>query len=192
MKRGATVHYLHFYGTPFVGEEALNKVISLAKIANRYQPDPQPLLVVPFGKLQEKIALVTNPKMRTLLYRRMMVRIASMLAERMGAQALITGESLGQVASQTIENMTAINSVTRTMILRPLIGMDKSEIILRAKQWGTYQAAIGPGDDCCTLFADRHPSIRASESLLAEQESRLPIEEMTLEAVNSVEIHRIT
>src|SRR5262249_37048305 len=111
LRRGSPTHFTHFYGAPFVGEEVLEKVKDLVRIVNQYQPDPQPLHVIPFGKIQEKIALCTNPKMRTILYRRMMIRIANALAKKLKAQALVTGESLGQVASQTMENLATINSV---------------------------------------------------------------------------------
>ena len=171
LKRGADTSFLHFFGTPFVGDDVLAKVEDLARIVNRYHPDPRPLHVVPFGKIQEKIALATNPKLRTVLYRRMMVRIAAAAAERLGAQALVTGESLGQVASQTLENLVTINEAARLPILRPLVAFDKEEIIAAAKRWQTFEASIRPGADCCTLFADRHPTIRSTLAQVEEQEA---------------------
>ncbi len=191
LKRGATTSFVHFYGTPFVGEEVLAKVEDLARLVNRFQPSPHPLHVVPFGKIQEKIALVTNPKMRTLLYRRMMVRIAGELSRKLGAQGLVTGESIGQVSSQTIENIAIIDQSAELPILRPLVTWDKDEIIDFAQKIGTYETSIRPGVDCCTLFADRHPSLRANPALIAEQESRYSIPDLIQEAIGSIEIRRI-
>ncbi len=183
LRRGSPCSFIHFYGTPFVGEEVLEKIEDLVRIVNRYQPDPQPLHIVPFGKIQEKIALATNPKMRTVLYRRMMVRISCALARRLKAQALVTGESLGQVASQTLENMSTINAVANLPILRPLIGYDKDQIIEEAQKRGTYETSIRPAVDCCTLFADRHPSIRTTLPLIEEQEAKFPVQEFVEEAL---------
>lgn len=191
LRRGSPTSFIHFYGTPFVGEEALTKVEDLVGIVNRYQPEAQPLHVVPFGKIQEKIALATNPKMRTLLYRRMMVRVSCALARKIRAHALITGESLGQVASQTVENMAQINAVADMPILRPLITYDKDEIIAQARKWGSYETSILPAADCCTLFADRHPTIRGSAEAVAEQEARFPVNELVQEALDSIETRKI-
>jgi tRNA uracil 4-sulfurtransferase len=191
LRRGATAHFIHFYGTPFVGQEALEKVEDLVALVNRYQPDPQPLFVVPFGKIQERIALVTQPKVRTILYRRMMVRIANRLAEKLKIQALITGESLGQVASQTLENLAIINEVSSIPILRPLITYDKDEIIEQAQRWGTYETSIQPALDCCTLFADRHPILKASQGLVQDQESRFPVDEIVQQALEETSSHKV-
>jgi thiamine biosynthesis protein ThiI len=190
LKRGSPVSFIHFYGTPFVGPEALEKVEDLVRIVNRFQPEPQPLYVVPFGKIQEKIALATNPKMRTLLYRRMMVRISNAAAKQISALALVTGESLGQVASQTVENISIVNAVSELPILRPLITFDKDEIIAKAHRWATFETSVRPAADCCTLFADRHPILRATASLLEEQEERFPVDELVAEAVAQIEIRR--
>jgi len=187
LRRGSPCSFIHFYGTPFVGEDVLVKIEDLVRLVNRYQPDPQPLYIIPFGKIQERIALVTNPKMRTVLYRRMMIRISCAVAKRIKAQALITGESLGQVASQTLENLSTINAVADLPILRPLIGYDKDQIIEEAQKRGTYETSIQPVVDCCTLFADRHPSIQTTLSLIEEQEAKFPVEEMVQEAISQLQ-----
>jgi thiamine biosynthesis protein ThiI len=191
LRRGSPSAYLHFYGAPFVGEEVLAKIEDLVRIINRYQPNPQPLHLVPFGKIQEKIALVTNPKMRTLLYRRMMIRVANRLAKRIGAEAIVTGESLGQVASQTVENMATINAVAEIPILRPLVTYDKIEIVAQAKKWGSYEVSIRPGLDCCTLFGDRHPTLRSTPAILEEQEAKFPMLELVDEALDGMKIHKV-
>ena len=183
LRRGSPSSFIHFYGTPFVGEEALEKIKELVRIVNHYQPDPKALYVIPFGKIQEKIAKVTNPKMRTLLYRRMMIRISGEVAKRIKACALITGESLGQVASQTVENLATIDSVAQLPILRPLIAYDKDEIIEQAHRWGSFATSIQPTLDCCTLFADRHPTLRSTPPLLEEQEQRFSVDELVAEGL---------
>ncbi len=191
LKRGARVSYVHFYGTPFVGQEALEKVEDLVRLINRYQPDPQPLYVVPFGKIQEQVALATDKRVRTIIYRRLMIRIAEALAPKLRAQALITGESIGQVASQTIENMATINSAATIPVLRPLVTHDKDEIIAKAKRLGTFTTSIRPAADCCTLFADRHPAIRAQLERIHEEEARLPMNELIERAISGIEIKRV-
>lgn len=175
MKRGAEVAFVHFHGAPFVGREALEKVEELVRIVNQFQPEPHPLIVIPFGGIQEQIARVTSSRIRTVLYRRMMIRIAEQIASNLGAKALVTGESLGQVASQTIENITTINSVAKLPILRPLIAYDKDEIIKKAKQFGTFETSIKPAADSCVLFADNHPILRSTAAKAEEQERNFDI-----------------
>ncbi|MBY0469652.1 tRNA 4-thiouridine(8) synthase ThiI [bacterium] len=187
LKRGARVSFLHFDGQPFIGPQSRQKVEDLVQILNRYQPKPMPLYIVPFGKIQEQIALVTNPKLRTVLYRRMMFRIASRAAERMGAKALVTGDSLGQVASQTLENIATIDDCSGHTVFRPLISMDKEEIISLAQKYGTFDISIRPAADCCTLFADRHPSTRQRIEVIQAQEERFSPQELVEIAVKSGE-----
>ena len=186
LKRGATSAFIHFSGAPFVGPEALEKVEALVRHVNCYQHIIQPLHVIPFGKIQEKIALTTDAKLRTILYRRLMIKIATAIAPKLGVQALITGEALGQVASQTIQNMVVINSVTSPQlpVLRPLLSFDKSEIIDLAIKYQCYETSILPATDCCTLFADRHPQLKATEVQIAEQERRIDTEALIEEACN--------
>lgn len=188
LKRGSPVGLLHFHGGPFVGDEVLQKIDDLAQVVNRYMPDPRPVHVVPFGKIQERIALATNPKLRTLIYRRLMFRIACRLAEPFGYQGLVTGESLGQVASQTVENLSVVNAAANLPVIRPLITLDKDEIIAKARALGTYEISIRPGLDCCTLFADRHPTIRADLSIVETEEAKLPMQELIEQAVAQVQV----
>ncbi|MEK7691771.1 MAG: tRNA uracil 4-sulfurtransferase ThiI [Bdellovibrionota bacterium] len=190
LKRGGIVGFVHFYGTPFVGEATLRKIEDLVRLVNRYQPVPQPLLVVPFGKIQEKIALVTQPEIRTLLYRRMMFRIACRLSDMTGGIGIVTGESLGQVASQTVENLVAIDSSASRPVFRPLITFDKQEIINLAKRFGTFEKSAEPGVDCCTLFADRRPVTRASDAQAREQESLFDVDALVAEALEQTEIRK--
>ncbi len=183
LRRGCPVSFIHFSGEPFVGPAPLEKVEDLVRLVNRYQPAAKPLVVVPFGKIQEEIALATNPKLRTILYRRMMFRIAGRVAQTQGIQALVTGESMGQVASQTLDNLSVINRASPHVVLRPLLGMDKDEIIGEAKRWGTFETSIRPGIDCCTLFSDRHPAIRANPHIVEEQERCFDVEALVERAL---------
>ena len=190
LKRGSATSFIHFHGTPFVGDESLTKVEDLVRVVNRYQPTPMPLNIVPFGKIQEKIALATHAKLRTVLYRRLMVRVACRVAERHGLAALVTGEALGQVASQTVENLSTINRVSSLPILRPLVAFDKQEIIDEAKARQTYAISIRPADDCCTLFADRHPALAATEEAVAAEEAKLDLEALIQESLAGITVFR--
>ncbi len=178
IKRGAICSFIHFYGAPFIGPEALEKVMALAKIVNRYQPKPQPVYVVRFGEIQEEIAKLVDPKMLTLLYRRLMFGIAERIAAQINAQALVTGEALGQVASQTLDNIESVSSGRAISILRPLIAHDKEEIVDLAKKFKTYETSIIESADCCTLFADRHPMIRCSIEKILKVEELISLESL--------------
>jgi len=183
LKRGTATDFIHFYGTPFVGAEVLDKIEDLVRQVNLFQPEDGRLWIVPFGKIQERIALKSPPKLRTLLYRRMMVRVASQVADRNKIKALISGESLGQVASQTLDNLNTIEAATRTPLLRPLLTYDKAEIIKAAQLFGTYDISVRPGLDCCTLFADRHPSLRADIEALEALEAAFDCAALTEETI---------
>ena len=160
MKRGCTVRFIHFHGYPYVSKASWEKAEELVEHLTPYQ-FRSVLWLVPFGDVQREIVQSAPAPLRVVLYRRFMLRIAEDLAEREGAIALITGESLGQVASQTLENLTTIEEAARLPILRPLIGFDKEEIIGLAKRIGTYPISIQPDQDCCRLFIPPHPSVRA-------------------------------
>jgi tRNA uracil 4-sulfurtransferase len=191
LRRGSPTAFIHFYGAPFVEQDALVKVEDLVRVINSYQPSPQPLHVIHFGKIQEKVALKTNPKMRTVIYRRLMLRIASQVAKKLGAHSLVTGECLGQVASQTIQNMAVIESATELPILRPLVAFDKDEIVKEAVSWGTFDISIRPSADCCTLFADRHPVLYADQTEVENEEAKLDIGSLVEEGIKNLELRSI-
>jgi thiamine biosynthesis protein ThiI len=136
------------------------------------------LILVPFGELQQQVVLAVRPELRVVIYRRLMLRIAEQLARNWRARALVTGEVIGQVASQTLENMTTIAEATKLEILRPLVGMDKDEISAEAARIGTFPISIIPDQDCCTLFTPRHPATRVRLEEAFEAERALPIDEM--------------
>ena len=156
MKRGVTTCAIHFQSPPYTGELALDKVLQLAKILGEYENGMR-VYLVPFTKVQTEIHEKCPEGLGTLITRRFMMRIAERLARKFGALALITGESLGQVASQTMEAITCTDAVVGMPVFRPLIGMDKLEITEIAEKIGTYETSILPYEDCCTVFTPRHP-----------------------------------
>ncbi|NGZ09321.1 MAG: tRNA 4-thiouridine(8) synthase ThiI [Nitrospira sp. LK70] len=159
VKRGCLASFIHFSGRPLVSRASEEKVHELVRHLTTFQYESR-LYVVPFGEIQREIVINTPAPFRVVLYRRMMVRIAEELARREQCWALVTGDSLGQVASQTPQNLCAIDEAAELPILRPLIGMDKREIIDEAKRLGTYETSIEPDQDCCKLFVPPHPSTK--------------------------------
>lgn len=191
MRRGCRVSGLHFHSVPYLSSASQEKARELAAILARGQGHFR-LSMVAFGDIQSRIVEVVPRPLRVVLYRRMMMRIASRMAQRgKGAAALLTGESLGQVASQTLKNMAVIEDACSLPVLRPLVGMDKLEISRFADAIGTFEISIQPDQDCCTLFVPRHPATAARLDEVLEAEAELPIAEMTEEAVAAatIEIH---
>jgi len=170
LRRGCRAEFVHFHGAPYQDRSSRDKVVELVRLLTRYQRHSR-LHSIAFGDIQRQIVAAVRRPFRVVLYRRMMLRIADALAERIGARALVTGESLGQVASQTLENMTVVEEATSLPLLRPLVGMDKAEISAQAERIGTYDISIQPDQDCCQLFVPRHPAIRMTveEAHAAEQ-----------------------
>ncbi len=189
MKRGCSVIFIHFHSYPYLDKTAQDKVMELVKNLNAYQFSSK-LYLVPFGEIQREISVTVEPAYRVVLYRRMMLRIAREIALKEGARALITGESLGQVASQTLDNMTTIESAVSMPILRPLIGMDKDEIIEEAKRIKTFDTSIMPDQDCCQLFVPKHPSTRTKVREIEFKERSIDIDEMMKKALDGLEEKR--
>ena len=160
MKRGLHVDFVHFHGHPLVTTASRDKALELATHLTRFEGRAT-LMLVPFGILQREIVAKSLRPLRVVMYRRFMMRIAAELARKIGATVLVSGESLGQVASQTLENMMVIQTATTMPILRPLVGMDKNEIIVEARKLGTFETSILPDEDCCTLFTPPHPETHA-------------------------------
>ena len=174
MKRGCSVFFVHFHSYPYLSKMSQEKVGDIAEILNQYQRSSK-LFLIPFGDIQKEIVLQAPAKYRVVLYRRMMVRITEAIAKREKALALVTGESLGQVASQTLENITSIENAATLPLLRPLIGMDKGEIIGQAKEIGTYDISIIPDQDCCQLFIPKNPAVRTTIEEIERVEKALDI-----------------
>jgi thiamine biosynthesis protein ThiI len=183
MKRGCTVLPVHFHAVPLQDRTTIDKVTDLARILTRYQLRMR-LLLVPFARVQQTIVAACPAPLRVVLYRRFMVRIAEALAGRLHAKALVTGESLGQVASQTLDNVAGIDAVARRPILRPLIGMDKDEITQQARRIGTFEVSTLPDQDCCQLFVPRSPATAARLEELREAESVLDVNGLVHAAVS--------
>ncbi len=186
-KRGMKVDCLHFHSYPYTNEQAKEKVVELAKILSDYACGTH-LYTVSVTHIQEAIHEKCKAELMITLLRRFMYRIAERQALRLGGQCLITGESLGQVASQTIEGVTSSNSVVeRLPVLRPLIGFDKNEIIDRSVKMGAYETSILPFEDCCTVFLPDFPAIRPKLSEIEAEEAKLDVEGLIREAFESIE-----
>src|SRR6266403_3137288 len=186
MKRGCRVVFIHFHSVPYLPDLSRPKARDLVERLTQWQYFSR-LFLVPFGEIQREVVLAVPPPARVVVYRRLMVRIAERLARHAGAPALVTGESLGQVASQTLANLTRIDEVAGMPILRPLIGMDKLEITEQAHALGTYEISIEPDADCCTLFTPRHPDTRMEAAAVAAMEARLDIERLVTLGVETAE-----
>lgn len=186
-KRGMTVDCLHFHSYPYTNLQAKEKVIDLAKVLSQYTGGTN-LYTVSVTHIQEAIHEKCKPELMITLLRRFMFRIAERHARHISAQCLITGESLGQVASQTIEGMTSSNSVVEKLpVLRPLVGFDKNEIIERSVKMGAYDISILPYEDCCTVFLPDFPAIRPKLSEIEREEQKLDVEGLIAEAFSSLE-----
>lgn len=186
MRRGCLVSFLHFHGAPFLDRRTQEKVREIVRLLTRFQYTSR-LTLVPFGEVQQEVVVNAPAPYRVVLYRRLMARIAEHLAGLEGAKALVTGESLGQVASQTLENLTVIEEAVRLPVLRPLIGMDKEEISAQARDIGTYEISIQPDQDCCTLFVPRHPATRATLEEIDRAELTLDIGRLVKMSVERAE-----
>lgn len=187
MKRGCTVAFIHFHGYPYLSKASAEKAEELVNHLTRYQFKSR-LYLVPFGEVQRQIVLSVPTPLRVVIYRRFMLRIAEELAFREEAKALVTGESLGQVASQTLDNLTTIQEAARLPILRPLIGLDKEEIIVIAQALGTYPISIQPDQDCCRLFIPPHPSVGARLEEVRKAEGLLDIHGWVKLGLESIEV----
>jgi thiamine biosynthesis protein ThiI len=177
MKRGCRVHFVHFHSYPIVSRASQDKARELARLLTRHQLQSR-LGLVAFGEIQQQVVLAVPPPLRVVIYRRLMLRIAERIAATWRAKALVTGEVVGQVASQTLENLSVIGRVATMPVLRPLVGMDKEEITAEAHRLGTYPISILPDEDCCTLFTPRHPSTKARLVEVEDAEAALPVGSM--------------
>ncbi|MEF9918347.1 MAG: tRNA uracil 4-sulfurtransferase ThiI [Eubacterium sp.] len=191
-KRGVELIGVYFHSFPFTSDRAKEKVIDLGKIISQYC-GRFTLYVIPFTEIQTKIVELCPDRQTTIIIRRYMMRIAEKIAKRDGAKSLTTGESLGQVASQTQEGLGATNAVVSLPVFRPLIGMDKQEIVEIAQRIGTFETSILPYEDCCTIFVPKHPETKPKTDIIAKSE--IPMEEvvtpMIEKAIEDAEIIRV-
>ena len=189
-KRGVALEMVHFFSYPYTSPEAKEKVLELARLLTPWCGHLT-VHVVPFTAIQEELRRSCPEEMFTLVMRRFMMRIAQRVAKRCGAKALVTGESLGQVASQTMDAMTVTGQVVSIPVLRPVVGMDKEEIVQISRKIGTYDTSILPYEDCCTVFTHRHPRLRPTVEEAEAAEAGLDIEAMVQAAVDGIERIRL-
>jgi thiamine biosynthesis protein ThiI len=187
MQRGCRLIFVHFHSVPYLDRTSQEKVRELVKRLTRHQFSSR-LYLVPFGDIQRQIVASVPRPLRVILYRRTMMRIAELIAREERAGALVTGESLAQVASQTLENLAVIEGAAELPILRPLVGMDKQEIIDQARRIGTFDISAIPDQDCCQLFVPRHPATRAGRAEVERAESQLEIVAWVASARENAEI----
>ncbi len=189
MKRGCRVVMAHFHAFPLQDHTTVDKVRELSRILTRWQLRTR-LILVPFGPVQQTIVASCPAPLRVVLYRRFMVRIAEVLAERTRAKALVTGESLGQVASQTLDNLSVIDEAARGPVLRPLVGMDKEEITIQARRIGTFEVSTLPDQDCCQLFVPKSPATAAKLAEIQRAEATLDVGGLVASAVGASDEER--
>ena len=186
MKRGCRVTFVHFHSVPYLPDVSRGKARALVERLTAWQYVSR-LFLVPFGEIQRAVVLAVPGPLRVVVYRRLMLRIAEVLGRSSGALALVTGESVGQVASQTLHNLARVDEVADLPVLRPLIGMDKIEITAQAEAIDTFDISIEPDADCCTLFTPRHPDTRVEAAQVAALEARLDLERLVTQGVETAE-----
>jgi thiamine biosynthesis protein ThiI len=190
MKRGVKVVFAHFHAYPYTNKASIEKAEKIVKLLNKYQFDSR-LYLIPFAGIQKEILMKTPEKLRVILYRRMMLRIAESIAKIEKANGLVTGESIGQVASQTLENLGIIGKVAELPLLRPLAGDDKEEIVNSAKAIGTFDISILPHQDCCARFLPKHPATKADLKEVEGAEKKIKVEKLVKAAVAEIEVRKI-
>jgi len=191
MRRGCQATFVHFHSYPYVDRQSVDKVERIARVLGDYQSGTA-LYLVPLADAQRLITARAEPSLRIILYRRLMVRIAELAASAERAQGLVTGDSIGQVASQTLENLAVVSAAAKLPIYRPLIGENKEDIIAWSKKIGTYEISIEPHDDCCSLFQPPRPATKASLAAVEKQESGYSPDELAAAAWNNTERIAIT
>jgi tRNA uracil 4-sulfurtransferase len=189
-KRGAKAILCHFHSAPFTDRSSERKARELASMIAGFQGRTT-LHLVPLGEAQQQIVVTAPPELRVVLYRRLMMRIATRVAQREGAKALVTGDSLGQVASQTLENLACTDDAAPLPVLRPLVGTDKQEIVDEAKAIGTYETSILPFEDCCSLFVPPSPATRATVGACRKAEEGLDIDNLVEACLGQAALERL-
>lgn len=191
MRRGLELDYVYFASPPFTGSRAEQKVRDIASVLAAYSPRPPQLFVSRFTEIQEQIAQSIQQPFWTVCHRRFMQRIAGELARSNGCEALASGDALGQVASQTLRNMKAIDDASDDLILRPLLGMDKQDIVREARKIGSYEISIRPFEDCCVLFAPKRPATAVKAEAVNREEAELDIGALVERAVAQTSVHEV-
>jgi thiamine biosynthesis protein ThiI len=187
LRKNVELVYLHFHSFPLVSRSSVYKAMQLVKILSSHGPT-RTLYLAPLAEIQSYLRTRVNPRYLVILYRRLMLRIAERIAKREGAAFLVTGESLAQVSSQTLQNLRVIDAAAKIPVLRPLIGFDKEEIMSLAREIGTYNISIKPQEDCCTLFVPRRQATAAKLEEINDIEKSLPVEELIARALEKIEV----
>ncbi len=187
MKKGCTVVFVHFHNYTQARSDVKNKIVDLVKVLSKHQKKTK-LYLIPFQEIQKEIIKVVPSKYRMIVYRRTMFKIAEKILKKEKAQGFVTGDSLGQVASQTLENISVIFKATKQLIATPLIGKDKVDIVKKAREIGTYEISIRPYNDCCTYFNAKHPETRSELKTVESFEKKLRIKNMIDGALKQAEI----
>ncbi|NIM11086.1 MAG: tRNA 4-thiouridine(8) synthase ThiI [Candidatus Aminicenantes bacterium] len=190
-KRGCRQTFVFFYAYPFVGDEVKDKLLEIIRVLGQYQRHSK-LYIVPFGEMQDLISKKCKEDYRTLFFRKAMLQCAALLARQVKAEALLTGDALGQVSSQTIGNISLLDNVTPLPIFRPLVGYNKIEIIELAKKIGTHDISVIPHDDACSMFAPKHPVIRPNASYVERFDKEFPLEEHLKKCLDEAEVFDIS
>jgi thiamine biosynthesis protein ThiI len=186
IKRGCTPVFVHFHSFPYTNQESQEKTKKIVQLLSRYAIRAK-IYLIPFAEVQRHIMVDTPLDTRVILYRRFMLRLAEQIAYREKARVLVTGDSVGQVASQTVENLDVISRAVSMPILRPLVGDDKIEIVEVARRIGTYDISIQPDQDCCSLFVPKHPQTKANLNEIEKSEARLEVTQVMETALESAE-----
>ncbi|OUR96645.1 tRNA 4-thiouridine(8) synthase ThiI [Halobacteriovorax marinus] len=189
-KRGCSQDFIFFYAYPYVGDEVKDKILKICSILGEYQRGCR-LYVVPFGEVQNKIAKTCHEEYRTILFRKFMVETANLLADRVKADAILTGDALGQVSSQTMRNLQVVDNFSKRIMLRPLVGFNKLEIIRLSEKIGTHDVSVIPHDDACALFSPKHPVIKADPKYMDEYSIENNLTDMLNQALDDSEVYSI-
>jgi thiamine biosynthesis protein ThiI len=187
IRRGCRAHFVHFHSHPILSRTSQDKARELVEQLTRHQLRSR-LYLIPFAPLQQRVVVTVPPALRVVVYRRLMVRIAQRLARHAGAHALVTGDVVGQVASQTIDNISVIDEAATMPILRPLVGFDKEEITIEAQRLGTYEISVVPDEDCCRLFTPQYPATRASLASVQSAEAELDVDALIAGAIEAAAV----
>ena len=186
IKRGVIVEFIHFHSLPAINKQSIENVKNILKVLSNYQLDST-LFLVPLFELQQKVMQIIPDKYWVIFFRKLMIELSNTIAEKNGAIALISGESVGQVASQTLSNIRAISKNSTLPILRPLCGMNKEDIVNKAKLIGTYDISIMQHDDCCSFFVPPHPETKARLNDISDMEEKLNLSESLSTAIEKTE-----
>lgn len=187
LKRGVRVDFIHFHSMPYTSQASNDKVVELVRVLNKFQ-NKATIFMVPLARIQKEVVLKCPEKLRIILYRRMMFRIAEAVAKKNRQAVIYTGEAVSQVASQTLENICAVNEAIRIPVLRPLAGFNKLEIIKKAQEIGTYSISILPHEDCCTRFMPKNPETKGKINEIFEAEKKIDIVDLVCKALSETEI----